>query len=399
MFKDIPAPVWLLIAIGAVAYAPAVYVYRFLTHSPARRDITQPSSDLSWRTSRQLGLSIAMLAGLVALAGFIFTPAAAQFARSPNFMPLLMGALGAWALSSVPRGLAEGKVQPMVRGVSSTFEREAEPKRFWASISWNATLGCLCIWLAYVTFRDAPDEALKASCYDWNTTHTPQEELSACNELLRKRDEQSNDYADLLTARGYAYHRAGEYRRALSDYSTALRINGDDSYALYNRGLIHQGCGNYKEAIEDYSRSIELRPENADAYINRGTIYLDTGRFKKSIADMTKAHELDPKNPDALAVRGMAHAWRFDVQHARADFAALQAIDPRNPVLIRGDALLKMNAGDLSGAVKQLTAALNRYPKDTWSLRMRADAYRQLGEAEKSRIDANRLALLAKGRK
>lgn len=399
MFKDVPAQVWLLIAIAAIAYAPAVYVYKFLAHSPARRDITRPSGDLSWRTSRRFGLSIAMLAGLVALTGFIFTPAAAQFARSPSFMPLLLGAMGGWALSSVPRGVVAGQVQPFVRGINSTFERETQPKRFWASISWNAILGCLCIWLAYATFRDAPDEALKASCHDWNTTHTAQEELSACNNLLRKRDAQSNDYADILLARGYAYHRAGEYSRALADYSTALRIDGDNSYALYNRALIYQSRGDYKEAIADYSRSIELRPENTDAYVNRGAIYLDTGRFKKAIADATKAHERDPQNPDPLAIRGMAHAWRFDVQLARADFASLRAIDPRNPVLMRGNALLKMNAGDLSGAIKQLTAALQRDPKDAWSLRMRADAYRQLGDAKKSRVDASRLALLTENGK
>jgi len=395
MFKDVPAQVWLLIAIAAIAYVPAVYVYRFLAHSPTRRDITRPSKDLGWRTLRRFGLSIAMLGGLVALAVFIFTPAAAQFARSPSFMPLLMGAIGAWALSSVPRGLAAGKVEPIVRGISSTFERGTQPRRFWASISWNAIVGCLCIWLAYVTLRDAPDEALKATCYDWKTRHTPQEELSACNELLRKRDEESKDYADIILARGYAYHRAEDYPRALSDYTTALGFDGDNSYALYNRGIIHQGRVHYNEAIADYSRSIELRPENVDAYINRGTIYLDTGRFKKSIADMTKAHELDPRNPIPLASRGMAYAWRYDPQSAKTDFDALRAIDPRNPVLMRGDALLKMNAGNFTGAIQHLTAALNRNPKDAWSLRMRADAYRQLGETDKSQVDVDRLALLA----
>lgn len=396
MFKNIPVQVWLLIAIALIAYAPAVYIYRFLEHLPSRRDITQPSEDLSWRTLRQFNLSIAKLGGLVALAVFIFTPAAAQVARSPSFQPLLIGAMGTWALSTVFMGLAAGKIQPMVRGISSTFEREMQPKRFWASISWNAILGCFCIWMAYVILRDAPDEARKATCYDWKTTHSPRDELFACNELLRKRDEQSSDYADIIAARGYAYHRAGNYGCALSDYSAALRVDGDNSYTLYNRGLIYHDRGLYREAISDYSRSIELRSGNIHAYINRGTIYLDTGRFKKSIADMTKAHALDPRNPSPLANRGMAHAWRYDVQRAMADFAALRAIDPKSPVLMRGDALLKMNAGDLIGAVETLTAALDRDAKDAWSLRMRANAYRQLGEAEKSRTDFERLALLTK---
>jgi tetratricopeptide (TPR) repeat protein len=337
-----------------------------------------------------------MLGALVALAVFIFTPAAEQVARSPYFMPFLMGAIGAWALSSVPRGLAAGQIRPIVKGVSSSFERETQPKRFWASLSWNAIFGCLCIWLTYVTLRDVPEEALRARCYDWTTKHSPQEELSACNELLRKRDEQSNDYAGIISARGYAYHRVGDYDRALSDYSTALRIDGDDSYALYNRGLIYQTRGDYKKAIADYTRTIELRPEDADAYINRGTIYLDTGRFKKSIGDLTKAHDLEPRNPEPLALRGLAHAWRYDRQRAGADFAALQTIDPDNPILTQGDALLKMNADDFTGAVQSLTVALNRNPKDAWSLRMRANAYQQLGDAEKSQADADRLALLVK---
>lgn len=378
---------------------PAVYVYKFLAHSPSRRDITQPSEDLSWSTRRQFGVSIAIVVGLVALTGFIFTPAAAAFARSPSFMPLIVGASGAWALSSVPRGLSTGTVEPFVRGINSTFERKMQPKRFWASIIWNATLGCFCIWLAYTTLRDASDEALKARCYDWKTTHTPEEELLACNELLKDRNNQSNDYADIIAARGYAYHRAGKYDRALSDYSEALHFDRDDSYALYNRGLIYQGRGDYIKAVTDYSRSIELRPDNADAYINRGAIYLDTGRFKRSIADTTNAHKLDPRNPTPLAIRGMAHAWRYDEQRAKADFAALRTMAPDSPVLMRGAALLKMNDNDFAGAIQSLTAAIDRDPKDGWSLGMRAKAYRLAGEADKARADADRLALLTKNGK
>lgn len=396
MFKDVPAQFWILIALGAIGYAPAVYAYRFWAHSPERRDITLPPEDLSWRTSRQFGLSVAMLGGLVALAVFIFTPAAARLARSPDFPSILIGAVGLWAVSTVPKGIASGRIQPMVRGVSSTFERETQPKRFWASVSWNAILGCLFIWAAFAMPRNDAEEALKARCYDRKTTRTPQEELSACNELLRKRDEKSKDYADIVSARAYAYNRAGDYDRALADYSTALRFDGEDSYALYNRGLIYHSRGDYKKAVTDYSRSLELRPENIKAYILRATIYLDTGRFKKSLADATKAHELDPRNPAPLAIRGMAYAWRYDAQHAEADFAALRSIDPNEPTLIRGEALLKMNVDDFAGAVQSLTTALNRYPEDAWSLNMRAEAYKKLGEIDKSRADADRVASLTK---
>lgn len=399
MFKDVPTQVWLLIGIVAIAYAPALYVYRFWEYSPARHEIMEDSGDLSWRTSRQFGLSVAMLAGLVALAIFIFTPAAEQFARSPSFMPLLMGALSTWALSTVPMGLVAGRVQPIVRGVSSTFERDTQPKRFWVSIGWNALFGALCLWLAYVTLRDAPEDALKERCYDPKEAHTPRESISACNQLLQNRDEKSRDYGDIISARGYGYHRSEQYDLALSDYSLAIRLNGNDSYAIYNRALIYQNRGNYENAVADYSRSIQLRPENADAYTNRGTIYLDTGRFKKAIVDLTKAHELEPRNPAPLASRGMAHAWRYDRQHALEDFAALRAIDPNSPVLERGNALLKMNEKDFSGAVESLTRAINRDPDDWWSVGMRALAYRELGDTRKSQEDTGRVKALIQKKK
>jgi len=46
--------------------------------------------------------------------------------------------------------------------------------------------------------------------------------------------------------------------------------------------------------------------------------------------------------------------------------------------------MLDMEAGDLEGAIRGLNAQLARDPKDAFSLRLRADAYQQMGEFGKA---------------
>jgi tetratricopeptide (TPR) repeat protein len=391
MFDAIPTQVWLLIAIAAAAFAPALYVYRHIQHSPRRRDITQPPEDLGWRTSGQLIRSSAFLAGLVTLTVFIFTPAAEKFARSPEFFPILMLGFSAFALLSVVNGFLKGRIEPLSRGALGPYERETQPKRFWASLSWNTILGGLFVWLAFVTIEQADEER----CYDRQTVHTPQEELSACNELISRPGNTSEERADIFAARGYAYHRMGEYQKALADYDQAIGLDPADSYALYNRGLIYHRFGDRQRAIADYSASLKLRSDNAEGYLNRGLTFLDTGRLDEAIADFTRLHELEPDNQWALANRGIAYAWKQNVAAAERDFAAVTSIDPSNTVVLQGKALLSSQSGDIRAAVDHLTEALHLDPADAWSLRMRADLYWRLGEKEKSRDDDDRLLKLS----
>lgn len=319
MFDQVPARVWILLAFAAVAYTPARYLYQHIAHSPSRRDITQPAEDLSWRTSGQFARSLSILAALLGLSVFIFTPTAEELARSPRFWPVLVGGLGAWALFTVSQGFATGRVEPFIKGFRDTYEREGQPKGFWASLTWNSVLGCLLIWVAYQMNEDASAQIAQDRCSDDSNAFSPQAELSACNELVR------------------------------------------------------------------------LRPKDAHSYLYRGLMFLDAGAFDEAVADFTRAHELDPENHWALANRGITYAWKRDRMRAEKDFEAVRAVDPSNPVLLRGEALLSMNAGDPTSAVERLTASLGRDPDNAWALAMRAEAYRELGEYEKSRADQVKL--------
>lgn len=134
MFEDVPITVWLLILIALAGYAPARFLFDYIAHSPSRRDITLPPEDRSWRTPAQLIHNLAILGGLIAIAIFIFTPAATAFAQSTNFFPILMAGIGVWAVSTVVRGFWTGVIEPFSKGLHREYQRKSEPKRFWASM-------------------------------------------------------------------------------------------------------------------------------------------------------------------------------------------------------------------------------------------------------------------------
>lgn len=387
MLKQIPIQVWLLITIAAMAYLPARYVFRFLTHSPSRRDITKRGDNLDWRKPGKLFFNLAVLTVLTALAIFIFTPAAAHLAEAPVFWPIVLLAFGIWALSTVIRGFLSGRIQLISRGYSPTFDRDSQPKRYWASMGSNGLLGCLVLGGSIMGIVQSPVQALRDRCYDDETRHSPQEELSACNRLVSDRSNSRDDMSGFIKARGNAYYRLGDYRHAEADYAQAARLDPKSSASRYNLGLVDEQLGNKKSAVANYTAAISLKADNADAYYNRGSIFLYSGKFDQAVSDFSRVVQLRPNDAMAIADRGIAYAWMGDRSQAQQDFATVRKDDPSNPIVAHGEALLSMNAGNFMTAVDQLTAILNVTPTDTWALGLRAAAYHQLGEQEKMQAD------------
>ncbi len=62
----------------------------------------------------------------------------------------------------------------------------------------------------------------------------------------------------------------GEYERAVEDYTQALQVDPQNSYAYYNRGITRDRSGDYEGAITDFTHAITLDPANADFFHNRG---------------------------------------------------------------------------------------------------------------------------------
>lgn len=316
---------------------------------------------------------------------------ASDFAQSPIFFPILLAAVGAWALSTVVAGVSSGQIEPFVQGIYDSYERQSQPKRFWASMGWNGFLGCSCLFFAYTSYEEVPLLALKDSCYERKDAVSPTDQLLACNQLITTRED-DDDLADLLAARGSAYFRMDDYSRAKEDYGTAVRLDPSDDSSLYNLGLVGEQLNDQASAIANYDAAILVNPKNMDAYFNRGVIFLNMRKFDESISDLSQAHSLKPDDPWPIANRGLAYAWKGDIDRASRDFSIVRKLDPSNHVMLSGEAIISMSAGDLPATVSKLTALLKSDPNNLWALRTRAQVYEQLDQVAEADADKAELA-------
>ena len=397
MFPQASPRTWLLIALAIAAYAPTSYIYRYRRFKPPPKRFGRDVDAPEWRIWRQYNRCLVALAAIGALAVFIYTSAAEKFARSPSFMPILMVAAGTFALFTLFRGSLTGSIQPFVRGFHRTYRKTSEPKRYWASMGWNAVFGLMCLWIATKTNEQTATQLLQDRCYDTATiTYPPHEKLSACDKLIAMRGKSDDDLASLIEARGTARYRLNDFRGAMADYTDAIRLDPKEPTSRFNRGLVDEQFGDRRAAFADYGAAIRLQADNADAYLNRALLSLDDNRLDQAISDLTRVLELRPKDVAASANRGLAYAWKDDPDKAKQGFAVARAADPSNPVLLRGEALLADDAGDLDTALKRLDDQLTRDPNDMWSLNMRAKVFRQLGDTNKAQADLDRLRQLRK---
>ncbi len=384
MFDDIPARFWLLLAIAIFAFAPARYVFRHVAHSPSRRDITQPAEDLSWRSPDLFAKCIALLVALAALAIFIFTPAAAAFAQSPQFLPILLLGLGGLALWSVIKGHRSGVIEPLVRGARWEFSRAEQPKRYWSSMAWNALLGGGMLVLGGMQFVEAPQQALRDRCRGWDKPGAASDALAACKQFLAEHPEE--DRANVLLSRGSAHYELGDYHRARADYAAAIRLDPGSSAAHFNLGLAHEELGRRDLAADNYAAAIRADPNNADAFKNRGLIFLNSARYDGAVADFTRAHDLEPTKLIHLANRGMAYAHKNDAARAARDFSVVRRTEPSHLIVLHGEAVLAIKRGDLPEARSLLEQALAQQPDDRWAAwRLRKIRQKKTGDEAQAR--------------
>jgi tetratricopeptide (TPR) repeat protein len=101
------------------------------------------------------------------------------------------------------------------------------------------------------------------------------------------------DSAKAYYNRGVQYHEEGDFDKAISFYTEAIKKKPEFVEAYYNRGLAYrEGEGDYGRAIHDFDMATEIDPKFAEAYYSRGIAYQREGQYEKAWEDVHEAHSL-----------------------------------------------------------------------------------------------------------
>lgn len=197
--------------------------------------------------------------------------------------------------------------------------------------------------------------------------------LNRANQLQRSGDHRKaiEEYTEAIrldpalvnayTGRGLSYYRLGDRDRAFDDYSTAIRLEPNTrraSVPYLNRAIVWRERGNAARAFEDIENSLRLDPKFALAYNTRANLYYDRQDYDRAIADYNEAIALDPSYASAYANRGNAYSAKRDPQRALDDYSIALRLEPRNvnALVGRGNAYDELK--DSERAIKDYTEAI-----------------------------------------
>jgi tetratricopeptide (TPR) repeat protein len=153
--------------------------------------------------------------------------------------------------------------------------------------------------------------------------------LAAAIALAKCASAPALNSAEEYVERGDTFYRGKEWKRAIADYTEAIKLDPGYSEAYLKRGRAYYVELKYDLAIADLTGYLKNDPESHYAYRIRGLAYHKKGDWDRAIADFTRFLDL-VYDPDSIIYeeRGQSYFEKGDYVRARADWEQALQIDP-----------------------------------------------------------------------
>lgn len=132
--------------------------------------------------------------------------------------------------------------------------------------------------------------------------------------------------------RGVSYTQLNDYEKALADLTSSLALpqpSPDFTVRAYSvRAFIYQQLADLDAALKDLNAAVAALPEQADGYYWRGQFYLEQNQIDEALVDFSKVIEYAPDTADAYAYRGAIYLQKEDYAAAVEDYTRLIELAP-----------------------------------------------------------------------
>jgi tetratricopeptide (TPR) repeat protein len=140
--------------------------------------------------------------------------------------------------------------------------------------------------------------------------------------------------ADTCAAASAAAQESGRASdAALANCTMAVKLaigDGARAEVLNNRSVLHYARGEYDAALSDNTSALKLNDRMAEAIVNRGSIYMMQHRPQAAAANFDRALMFNPAHPEKVYFnRALAREDMGDASGAYADYAQAAKLDPQ----------------------------------------------------------------------
>ena len=216
------------------------------------------------------------------------------------------------------------------------------------------------VWKDSITLFTDVVEKYPESSVGWNNR-------GLANSDLGKNKKAVSDYTEAIRLnrtsvfaynnRGISYTNLKLFDKAISDFNFSLQMSPEFLQGYYNRADAYSKFNKIAEAILDYTKVIELRPTFADAYTQRGLLLAKSGKFEEALIDMNQAIELNSHSAEFFMNRGVVKLNLKDYDNSINDFSKAISLKPNFKMAYFNRGLAKINSGKNTDGCQDLQKA------------------------------------------
>lgn len=141
----------------------------------------------------------------------------------------------------------------------------------------------------FVSFADAIDDITSASKAQSEGNYD--EAIRLYTKAIKSEELKENLILGYVR-RGSCYEAIGQLDSAIEDYTSAIKLELNNSHHFTARGIIYMKKGFWDRAIEDFTEAISLNPSNINAYKQRAIAYEKKGLKEAAKEDLKKVMQL-----------------------------------------------------------------------------------------------------------
>lgn len=158
--------------------------------------------------------------------------------------------------------------------------------------------------------------------------HFRRKEYTEALELFNQAIALDTVNSHYFTNRGHTLYHLGYWKKALTDYQKAIKIDPDITHENYLQSgdILQKKLGNYQQAIAMYDQAVIVMRDNQmpvliyKCYFNRGNCNLKLKKFEQAVKDYSQTIKLKPDHAGSYTNRGMARYNLKDKTGACADW-------------------------------------------------------------------------------
>jgi Flp pilus assembly protein TadD len=165
---------------------------------------------------------------------------------------------------------------------------------------------------------------------------------------------------EAVKERAEAYRRAGEFDKAIADYTQALQLQPKDPALYAGRGFAELKKNDKANALNDFNKAIELAPDKSEYYTGRAYIFVTNGESAKAVSDFTHLISMKPDDADLYVRRGDVYSKLKQWDQAGADYEKALSLDQNNYLALAGKGYVMGQKGNVRAGADLLQKALQQ---------------------------------------